>query len=255
MSKEALKRVIIPMDCLRFFEIPATFKELKPSDHDRIFDLSSPKLLSLLLAEKYNVRVVATDIWKEEIAAWGKIRQGINNRKINKNLSLKVVDGRKLKYRSNYFDKIYSISVIEHIEGDGDTKSIRELARVLKPGGTLVVTVPLGEKYSERWVNRDVYSMKYDGKAMLDYRRYDFATLKRRIINPSGLFLEKKIIVKERYPIIDKWYKSFFPVSALFGLTFPILAKITLKAEREKGEVSCILLVLKKLKSNREKSK
>jgi len=46
----------------------------------------------------------------------------------------------QLPFRDAAFDRIIASEVLEHIERDGD--ALRELARVLRPGGTLAVTVP-----------------------------------------------------------------------------------------------------------------
>ena len=46
-----------------------------------------------------------------------------------------------LSYPSDYFDAISCISVLEHIPAPHDQTAVKELLRVLKPGGVLVVTV------------------------------------------------------------------------------------------------------------------
>lgn len=49
----------------------------------------------------------------------------------------KLYDGRLMEYPSNHFDGIYSWFVFEHVT-DPQT-SLREIARVLKPGGTIYI--------------------------------------------------------------------------------------------------------------------
>lgn len=45
------------------------------------------------------------------------------------------------------FDKIFLLSVIEHVEGyDNIIKGFRNLVRLLKPGGTLIVTMDVADK-------------------------------------------------------------------------------------------------------------
>jgi SAM-dependent methyltransferase len=49
-------------------------------------------------------------------------------------------DARRLPFPDGCFDRIIAAEVLEHIEEDG--VAIAELARVLRPGGTMAVTVP-----------------------------------------------------------------------------------------------------------------
>ncbi len=55
-------------------------------------------------------------------------------------------DGTKLPFADNTFDRIIASEVLEHIPDD--EAAFAELARVLRPGGTLAITVPawLSEK-------------------------------------------------------------------------------------------------------------
>ena len=50
------------------------------------------------------------------------------------------MDGRRLAFRDAAFDVVYSLSSIEHFGGmPGATETIREMTRVLKPGGVLAL--------------------------------------------------------------------------------------------------------------------
>ncbi|WP_419944087.1 class I SAM-dependent methyltransferase [Candidatus Poriferisodalis sp.] len=51
-----------------------------------------------------------------------------------------VADATALPYPDGSFDRIIAAEVLEHI--DDDERAIAELARVLRPGGTIAVTVP-----------------------------------------------------------------------------------------------------------------
>ncbi len=51
-----------------------------------------------------------------------------------------AADATALPYADNSFDRIIAAEVLEHI--DDDERAIAELARVLRPGGTIAVTVP-----------------------------------------------------------------------------------------------------------------
>lgn len=61
----------------------------------------------------------------------------------------------KMRFADNTFDKVYCISVIEHLPEEVAFRGIREMARVLKPGGQLVMTVDYdGEHVTPALVGR-----------------------------------------------------------------------------------------------------
>ena len=54
---------------------------------------------------------------------------------------LVVADSRTTPLRSHALDAVLSVGVVEHEEA-GPVDSLRELHRILKPGGTLILDVP-----------------------------------------------------------------------------------------------------------------
>jgi SAM-dependent methyltransferase len=59
-------------------------------------------------------------------------------------LAVLRADGTRLPFRDNGFDVVYSLSSIEHFGGHGAaTVAMREMARVLKPGGICCVATEL----------------------------------------------------------------------------------------------------------------
>lgn len=91
-------------------------------------------------------------------------------------------DMRKTSLSHDFFDRVTAISSIEHVglEGednfDGDKKAIREIKRVLKPGGKVLLTVPFGKRLIHYY------------KGIARHRVYDLEQLKELL---SGLDIEK----------------------------------------------------------------
>jgi ubiquinone/menaquinone biosynthesis C-methylase UbiE len=59
-----------------------------------------------------------------------------------------------LKFPDRFFDLILCIGVVEYLKDDGE--AIREMARVLKPGGTAIISMPNRRGPFVRW-NRSIY--------------------------------------------------------------------------------------------------
>ena len=80
-------------------------------------------------------------------------------------------DLRRLPYSDGTFDAVLCVSTLEHVGRDnaryglppearaegGDVAALRELERILAPGGRLLVTVPFGRREDHGWL------VQYDG--------------------------------------------------------------------------------------------
>jgi len=88
-----------------------------------------------------------------------------------------LVNGQKLPFEDASFDLITALDVVEHIKYD--SKAVKEWSKVLKPGGSIVVTVPA---YQWLWSQHDVINNHY--------RRYKRKQL-RQIIESAGYSVTK----------------------------------------------------------------
>lgn len=66
-------------------------------------------------------------------------------RRSNKYQRMLWSDARRMPFRSETFASVVSVSVLEHIRNV--PRALAEAARVLRPGGLLVITVPTGAMY------------------------------------------------------------------------------------------------------------
>ncbi|NOK63606.1 MAG: hypothetical protein GFH27_549297n54 [Chloroflexi bacterium AL-W] len=84
------------------------------------------------------VHVEACDGDKRQISEMQRFRP---ERIYGTEVRYKTQDLTKLTYRDATFDAVSCVSVLEHIPAPQDQQAIKELMRVLKPGGVLVVSV------------------------------------------------------------------------------------------------------------------
>jgi SAM-dependent methyltransferase len=89
-------------------------------------------------------------------------------------------DALALPFADATFDRVVASEVLEHIPDDA--AAMRELARVLRPGGTMAVTVPRCVPEAVNWALSDEYHDTPGGHVRI-YRR---STLERRLAS-AGL--------------------------------------------------------------------
>ncbi len=189
--REAAARIVNPMSYPRYLEYELALSRLGSLDHQRVLDIGSPKLPILLLARHTSCELYATDIRDYFIGSTRLFltRMGMGDR-IGRDVHLEVQDARALTYADAFFDKIYSISVIEHIPDGGDADAMREIGRTLRPGGVATLTVPFrAAGHTDEFVKGDVYERDSDGTPTFFQRRYDVESLHTRLVAPSGLRL------------------------------------------------------------------
>ncbi len=90
---------------------------------------------------------------------------------------VQLLESDVLPFPDDSFDLLTALDVLEHI--DDDRGALREIGRVLRPGGMLLATVPA---YGWMWGPQDEISHHF--------RRYGTADLRRKIIE-SGLELQR----------------------------------------------------------------
>jgi SAM-dependent methyltransferase len=148
-------------------------------DYDRLGLLRGERLLDLgcgggrhaFAAARRGARVVALDAGAEEIdqvraifaamAEAGELAGGGE-------ATAMVGDARSLPFADGSFDRVIAAEVLEHVPED--TVAMSELARVLRPGGTMAVTVP---RFGPELVNWTLSTQYHDvpGGHIRIYRR------------------------------------------------------------------------------------
>jgi SAM-dependent methyltransferase len=209
-------------------EIERYLRTRQRKQRPTILDVGSPKCFGLYLAFHFDVDIHLTDIddpsVQEAEILWNAIKSSAKG-----TVRFSVQDARSLKYPENAFDVVYSMSVIEHIEGEtGDSQSVREMLRVLEPGGVLVVTVPIGCKYveQERLGFRRAARNTGDQNRYFFQRIYTPLTAEERLVKVSSAArLTKAITVGRSNARIVALYRRFgTKLRAVCGCFNPLLS-------------------------------
>jgi len=115
-------------------EVETVFKKEKVKN---ILDLGCGVGRNLVYLSKKGFEMFGLDLSKEGINQLKKI---LNKEKLKADLITADVY-QKLPYKDNYFDSIISVQVLQHSNEKNIIKAIKEIERVLKPGGIIFITL------------------------------------------------------------------------------------------------------------------
>jgi len=248
----ALKMLMLPVEYIRCAETRYILQRLDLGPGQRVLDIGSPKLLSLFLAVRLRAEVHATDLvdyFFPQYDILSRIALGPDRDRYR----MGRADARRVEYPSGHFDRVFSISAIEHIPDDGDSLAVQEIGRVLAPGGLACLTVPWSDHgYLEEFKHQgdpDIYWVPGDGAKTFFQRAYDREALERRLVRPSGLQVIDLSFCGERaVPIEDFILNRHIPRYGrvlLYPLHLP-LARLFLsplaETEPSRKKVACLTL-------------
>jgi len=104
----------------------------------------------------------------------------------------------KLPFKNDFFEVVTCLDVLEHIKNE--KSALKELFRIIKPGGLLVITVPAFPKLWTYWDEKNGHKRRYLLKELkVKLRKEGFKVVKASYFNVSILI-----------PVIlVRWLKSF----------------------------------------------
>ncbi len=144
---------------------------------DRVLDLGCGTGRHVLELCRQPLNIVGTDISAPDILK-GRFLLELMRRKgeVGGRVHWAYSHGERLPFKDSAFDKVICTETLEHVPDDAAL--VRELMRVLKPGGILAVSVP--DEYSERvlWKLSVKYVTAVGGHIRI-YRRRDVVNLLR----------------------------------------------------------------------------
>jgi len=180
---------------MRYAEFDAILRDLEIQPGMTILDVSSPQWFSIYLARKHpDANFHYINILESELEPHKEIAKTLGI----KNLKYQKGDVRNLTFHSDTFDKVISISVVEHIhpEEGGDLNALREIMRVLKPKGCFLLTLPYKARRNIVYMDGPVYERS--GKERNFFaREYDKGTF-GELVEKSGFSLISSLFICER---------------------------------------------------------
>jgi SAM-dependent methyltransferase len=198
------------------------------------FDLSSPKMFSLLAAQRFPAVMVLVDVDPPALDEARALAEGLRL-DVRERLVFGVFDVTAelppwLSERAP-FDLVFSMSVLEHVSppGTGDVAGIGALLRLLRPGGVLVLSVPVAPETRAEFRDAPIYGRALDASGRVFFQRvYDAPRLGALL----GAFSSEAELVRAhavRWPRSRAWRRLVTSarlenVRALLGPLFPLLA-------------------------------
>lgn len=192
------------LDIFRNVEFPITIKLLCPKKDERILDAGcGESILPSFISKNYQSIITATDILDVEDIQREFFKTTSFLGRGDRKFEFKIEDSTNLSFSDETFDSVYAVSSIEHIPNNGDSKAFKEMLRVVKPKGKIVVTVPFSNKYLEQKTVDHYQGFE---------RRYDYENLKKRLLN---FYKGNKIelyFLDIKFPWLDEfcniWYQE-----------------------------------------------
>jgi ubiquinone/menaquinone biosynthesis C-methylase UbiE len=156
-------------------------------------------------------------------------------------LEFQVGDARALPFGDETFDHAYSISAIEHIAEEGDFRALGELARVVKPGGRIVFTVPFDTVYRQDWRDAPLYgeqTLSENGRWFFSHV-YDEGRLTRLTTSTALVSETRRRLVRFNENWLTRLYYRAHPATLVLN---PLLA-LTLHVVEAPGGFAMVTLV------------
>jgi SAM-dependent methyltransferase len=200
--------IACPVGYMRYAEFDAILRDLKLEAGMRVLDVSGPQWFTLYLAALHpGVTFTYGNILASEREPFEAIAKALGL----SNLSYGHQDVRKLGFPDGTFDRVISISVIEHVfpEEDGDLAALKEILRVLKPGGECLLTLPYKDKRHVVYMNGPVYERE-GGEKTFFAREYDEGQFVE-LVRQSRMVVQSRWFISERAGLLSADYYEWGP--------------------------------------------
>jgi len=211
MLRTSAHRAKSPIDYMRYAEFGAVLTRLKLEPGSRVLDAGGPQWLTFALAARNpGVKFQYINYSDYEIQPFERIRSllGLDN------LTICKEDLRQLSFPDESFDEIFSISVLEHVypEEGGDALALGEIKRVLKQGGSVILTTPCKDKPNVVYVQGDVYERTASEQEKQFYAREYSARTLEMLLNKTHYENSEVAYISEMPSLVSIDYLEWGPM-------------------------------------------
>jgi ubiquinone/menaquinone biosynthesis C-methylase UbiE len=253
MSKPLSKHIRSRLDKLLGGEIDMALRrrarrvveELDPQNGDKILEAGCGPGYYLRILSKLglNLKLYGIDIDRNALTSAKKI---IGKRAIYASLT------KKLPFKANSFDKVFTSEVLEHIQNDN--LAMDQIYKVLKPGGRLVITVPNND-YPFFW---DPVNWVMERILKKHIRKGLWAGIWSNHIRLYSVEEIKRLVKKGDFSVVDieplTWWSLPFNQNILYGGKLKLLPNGLSKAiSKQMGSDSLLRRVILEILSLNDK--
>ncbi len=228
-NKEAKTYDEAHLNKYHFYEVVRTVNELRAEQNSQVLDLGSGTGIITEELLKRGCSVVAVDFANESL----KI---LKNKCWNRAEAI-CADICFLPLNQSSFDRVISCEVFEHLPSEASrTKAIREVSRILEPGGVFVLTV-YNWGLKQRMILRRKEGYHGAGTPRITYFCFNLLDIRRLLVKIGGFSLDKLVyIVNVPYSIAVKTGSfSVYLERLLSALPFSIHLAYLILAAGTKG--------------------
>ena len=211
----AFALIFYPMDSTRYFEFHEVIKSLKYFHFNRYLDVSSPRLMPLILLKQNKDAsgvMINPDVFDIQETTKLIAALELTDRCILRNTTIEMLD-----FPEETFDLLTCLSVLEHIPSD--ESAVKKMWSLLQPGGKLILTLPCKSELLEQYISRNDYGVLSAGADGYTFwqRYYDSERLESTIYRITGMparvavYGEKKYGLFFRNAAMKRLLGSYYP--------------------------------------------
>lgn len=224
---------VMPSTLDRFQSIDPALLDIGADD--RAIDLGCGTGRHVLALSRIPSNIIGADISRTDIRAARYLLEIMRRRnEVRARVHWLQTAGERLPFKDAAFDRVICTETLEHV--DDDSVLARELARVLRPGGILAISVP--DEFSEKvfWKLSKNYRTHAGGHVRI-YRRPQIVALLR----DAGL---KPYAVRYRHSLETAYWLSHIAFWSDWGKQGPITRAFRNILDSQRGRDSALVTLL-----------